>query len=744
MKSRLFLLLTALLVIATPDHAADFRKMSAHVRGVLIRQEVQPLASRSTGTARHACRRLTAFVRIDPAKADEVWREYDCRCYSQMGDIAIVSIPIDRLGQLSDHPSVRRIEASPSGRADMDTTAIVVSADRLAALTTHLPSPTSFSGRGIVVGIMDVGFDLTHPNFYDSTATRYRIGAFWDQLSKDTIGSTLPVGRDYVGHDVVLAQQHSTDGLIQTHGTHTLGIAAGSGYDSHYRGIAYDADICLVNNAVSDDIELIDSADIDKYTTAVDALGFKYIFDYADRQGKPCVASFSEGYSPMLDEEDSLFSNFLDRITGPGRIIVASAGNECITGTYFEKPKGQQAAGAFIRSGNNSASYRLKADGPLWLSLYAYTEGSTPTHTLRFTSATFQQDSLLTDTLLIGADTCAVTIERYPSTFGSDTIYSICLDANKSLASLPPLAVVTEGTESRLELYGSSSNGLANNDIDTRWNAAEKTHNIHAPACFPSVICVGATAHRLRFTNYRGEYKDYSGGRTAGQWSPYSSVGPTISGSLKPDVVAPGDNIISSYSSYYIENNPDANDINSDVRHFEFQNRTYAWNANTGTSMATPVVAGVIALWLQAKPDLTTAEVLEVLGRTCRHPEEGIAYPNSKYGYGEIDAYHGLLDILGVDAVKGISTHTPKSLHISYNGGQLLLHTDAALHAPVRIKFHTTGGILISKTSITPEASCDAPLTYPLSSIHLKPGIYIVQIDTADSESCGSQVLVIQ
>lgn len=45
---------------------------------------------------------------------------------------------------------------------------------------------------------------------------------------------------------------------------------------------------------------------------------------------------------------------------------------------------------------------------------------------------------------------------------------------------------------------------------------------------------------------------------------------------------------------------PEAGDIRSDVAHFAFNGRTYAWNSNTGTSMATPVVAGAIALWLQA------------------------------------------------------------------------------------------------------------------------------------------------
>ena len=101
-------------------------------------------------------------------------------------------------------------------------------------------------------------------------------------LSADTIGSTLYVGADYTSEEALLQYAHSRDGLIQTHGTHTLGSAAGSGYNSPYRGVAPGSDICLVSNAVSEDIIFIDSVDYEKYTYATDALGFKYMFDYAD------------------------------------------------------------------------------------------------------------------------------------------------------------------------------------------------------------------------------------------------------------------------------------------------------------------------------------------------------------------------------------------------------------------------------------------------------------------------------
>lgn len=723
------LILAGLLAAVIGSNATDYRKLSAYVRGVASQQQEQQALARATDVKKRT-NTLTAFVRVDMTRAEEVWRVYGCKPYAVVGDIAIAAIPLSSLGPLSDHPAVHRIEASPTGRINMDTTAIVVAADKLynnSANIHHLP----LTGQGVVIGVMDIGFDLTHPNFLDSTAKHCRIGAFWDQLAKDTIGSLMPVGREYTASDIPTVIQHSTDGLIQTHGTHTLGIAAGSGYHSRYKGIAPDADICLVSNAVSDDIALIDSADIEKYTSATDALGFKYIFDYADSKGKPCVASFSEGYAPYLDKEDSLYAAFLDSITGNGHIIVASAGNECVTSTYMVKNEGQDAAGTFLNTGRNSAFYRVKSQGKdMQLTIFGYRSGTVPTDTLLIKSQRFQTDSILTDTLFIGGDTCAVTTDRYPSTLTTDTVYNINFTANKALSALPPIAIVLEGRNNHTELYGSSGNGLGSRpDIDQRWNAAESTHNIHAPACFPSVICVGATAHRFGFTNYKGEYRDFSGGRTVGHRSPYSSVGPAMNGEPKPDVMAPGDNIISSYSSFYLENKPDASDINSDVEHFEYQGHTYAWNANSGTSMATPVVAGIIALWLQAKPDLTREEIVDAFRHTCRHPDNTLSYPNNDYGFGEIDAYGGLLYLLRIDGIADVSHHQPQRTVYRQQGKRLYIGHDGQ----GTISIYDLRGHLHRRIEIKPETYID------LST--LPDGIYVVQTTTDNSATTGSALI---
>ena len=208
---------------------------------------------------------------------------------------------------------------------------------------------------------------------------------------------------------------------------------------------------------------------------------------------------------------------------------------------------------------------------------------------------------------------------------------------------MPPLAIVIGGKKQQAAVYGSSSNALANLDTDPRWNDATTSHNIFSPGCLKPTITVGSTTHRETFRNMEGKWiKNTYQNEEAGLWSPFSSVGPTLDERTKPDICAPGRNIISAYSSYYREAHP--TETGYDVAHFDVDGRTYAWHSDSGTSMSCPVVAGIIALWLQANPNLTRDDIIGVLQRTSRHPEEGLSYPNNKYGYGEIDAYRGLLE----------------------------------------------------------------------------------------------------
>ena len=725
-RTLLIYIVSTLITTLATAQTAETGKLSTFVRQALRESQQAQLVTRGDD-AQAAPHHIIAFVKAHGGT--DLLKKHGCQTYAQWGDIHIARIPLSSIAALSAETQVERIEARASARQLLDTATIVINALPVYEST---PAHQAFTGEGVVVGLMDIGFDLTHPNFYDRDRTHTRIKAIWDQLSKDTIGSTLPVGRDYIGEEAVLAHARSTDGEIQTHGTHTLGIATGTGYDTPYRGVAFDSDICLVSNIEESDTAYFEPGDKYIHTSALDALGFKYLFDYAEQQGKPCVASFSEGYPPYFDEDESLYAAVLDSLIGPGRIIVASAGNEGLVNSYVGKQPETNEAGAFILCYEDEAEYRIKGQGEAKLHLYRYgdelREPTAPTDTLTIELGALPYETEVTDSLVCSGDTLIMTLYRRRSVYQPDEVWFVTLQGNLPLYQLSPLALTIEG-DHHAELFGHSSAAFRTCYKDSRWQDAQAGHNIIAPSSFKSVISVGATSYRAAMKNMWGGQHKAHDGTVIGRISPYSSTGPTVDDLLKPDVVAPGTYVISSFSHY------------SPIRYSmmaesDFQGTTYPWGLETGTSMSAPMVAGTIALWLQAKPTLTTDEIREVFHRTCQHPDPEMAYPNYVYGYGEIDAYRGLLDILGADQIEGLSLHQPSQLRVYPSEGGLRLITDAPVSASLRIKIYTLSGACIHETS-TVLSGTETRIPLPTHA----SGIYAVQIDTDIQELKGSQLV---
>ena len=589
---------------------------------------------------------LTALIKTSDI---QLLKKNGCKIYANWDDIYIASIPLENISKLSSYPSIQRIEAGRSCSITNDNSTTIVRAKDV----WNSPAPLSTTGKGVIIGMMDIGFDFTHPNWYSTDMQEYRIKQVWDMLDYSEEGEpvvgkdTIYVGRQYIDTEAILNKRYSADGLTQYHGTHTMGTATGSGNEgngtiSPYIGMAPDAEICVVANHVTNNEDIISESDLYKYTTATDLLGFKYIFDYAESVGKPCVINLSEGGYYNL-HEDKLYNEILNKMVGSGRIICASAGNDGSWGTYIHKAKGESRKGAFLFCTSNDAAYVMRSTKPVKLQLSFY-QNEQKMMTWDYDTKTLSAfpDSVMEDTIQIGDLRFPVSLCVYPDCY-DNTLYATefqITDINNDVGifginAATSLAVLD--VDNDIEVF--SAGGFFSNNIhDNSLCDFESSHSVFFPGCAERVIGVGATAHVTDVPlHYGGVTGDNYG--TDGVRASFSSVGPTFDNRIKPDVVAPGVNIVSSINSY-------KNDFHLEEKYgsrvFEYEGRKHYWALARGTSMSCPIVTGVIALWLEICPTLTPEQIKDVFAHTCTHYDESLSYPNNYYGWGEIDALAGI------------------------------------------------------------------------------------------------------
>ena len=641
-QKTLLLMLASLFALPFMAQKPDFRKMSSYVRRAALQQTAQ---RRAAPTHLHQLPLMCAIV---SASSQGVLEKYGCKIQAQWGNLYIVTLRTDRLAALSREPQIQRIEAGEPCVANMDTSRLVTHID---AMHGGRLGDTPWTGRGVVMGIMDIGFDLTHPTFYSSDGSKYRIRSFWDQIDFSGKGDnkdSMYIGCEYTTERTILGKAYAADGLQQFHGTHTAGTAAGSGYNSSYVGAAPEADICLVANAVSSDVNLIPDSLWNLYNTASDLLGFKYIFDYADRHNQPCVISFSEGRKQELYGEDLLAFQILDSLLTPGHILCSSAGNDGINLTYLHKPEGKASASSLMKLNKTSkqAFYNLRgnAKNHYRFQLHFYATPNSKKGVMEYSTEQVyaQPDSMLIDTVSVGVKQYMICLASYPSCFDEERIATELYVKDVSAPGGPDyrigLTLLDEEVETEAFTY---SGFFENTSTYPEFCDAERSHSINFPSCSPNIICVGSTAYRTGVSNYNGDWVSINYG-SDGMRGTNTSVGPSLAGLTKPDVMAPGQNIIASFSSYYAEANPNADQREWDVERFQFKGREYSWSAQSGTSMASPIVGGIIACWMQAFPRLSYQDAMEAIAATSRQPDSDLSYPNNYYGYGEIDAEAGL------------------------------------------------------------------------------------------------------
>ena len=124
-----------------------------------------------------------------------------------------------------------------------------------------------------------------------------------------------------------------------------------------------------------------------------------------------------------------------------------------------------------------------------------------------------------------------------------------------------------------------------------------------------------------------------------------------------------------------------------------------------------------------------------MLAHTSRQVDPTLTYPNNLYGYGEIDVYRGLLYILGIDQIQGLSTTPLRHAQITAVGRQVQVTLDQPAQQAFTVSLYTTQGHLLLRQTLSAGNS-----TYHLALPAQAHGLLAVQVDGAQRGSALIQV----
>jgi subtilisin family serine protease len=496
-----------------------------------------------------------------------------------------------------------------------------------------------------IVGIVDTGLDFMHRNFrYENGNTR--ILAIWDQSSpsdpayrqpteygfpygrfhtKGDINNAIRAAKEVKGCDPELISRAAYASLgyeppaddlfmIGAHATYVTDIAAGNGAGSGVPGLAPTAEIVFVefsthpgpilNNSFGDSAQLLEAV--------------KFIFDFAKKQGAACVINLSLGTNGGPHEGSTLVEQALDRLVTEedDRAIVIAAGNsydqrihvigEALEGDPLDLkwriakndatpneieiwyPREDRITVEIfdpfdISCGKSAPGWRLDLEENRRGVLSVINRLNEPNSEKNMINILFEQELHPGDWTLRLNCTERVSTDRRQ------------FDAWIERDELGP-SLFTGGIE-------------GDPPLDRSYYRIDDDCTLNSIACgrWPIVVSsYDATPESVCDEEYKSKMEI---GET-------SSSGPSRNNYAKnkPDLSAPGEHVLAARS-----------------RTLALRNRA------SGTSLAAPVVTGVIATMFQIAPrKLSISEIRDILIETAQHNPPPTGAWDKRYGYGRV------------------------------------------------------------------------------------------------------------
>ena len=593
---------------------------------------------------------VSAFVTLRSPEAIGLMEQLGAKVNTKVSETLVTaSIPMSAIEPISELDEVASVSVGTDVRLLMDQARKCMQVDECHKMET---SGGPFTGRGVVVGIVDNGFQYDHVDFMSADGTGSRVKRVWDQHAMGNAPEGFSYGAEYKSLDEMRAARY--DLANDYHATHVAGIASGSDRSTPYYGVAPDADLVFVSF---------------KSTNAQIVDGIKYVFDYAESVGKPAVVNISLG-SHMGPHDGTSDSDLaFARLVGPGRIIVGAAGNEGLSNLHASKTfteTDRQMKTMFAYDGMQDASSYKQANIDIWgdrnspIAVKAVVVNTISGKVIA-SSEEITTEGAADEVKWIAPDGSGVVAQVglskqvNPNNGRTEVLLmSRATAINTGFA----LGVVVTGESGKMVHMWNNAYGSFTNYNKRGWTDGDNQCSVgELGGVSPDVISVGSYNSKMYFQPLGlvgGDEayfvsQDYVGKQY--EYSRFSSFGPTVDGRCKPDVSAPGCIIVSAASRYCSGWSDDSNVVarsGDDVYTYEL-----------GTSMASPNVAGCVALWLQANPTLTPEQVRDAIAHTAMSGDEfmekGLSFPNNTWGYGRMDALSGLKYVMSATGVEDVA-----------------------------------------------------------------------------------------
>ena len=469
----------------------------------------------------------------------------------------------------------------------------------------------SLTGKGVLLAVLDSGIDITLPEFRKtdgSTRIRY--------LLDQTMGN-----REFSGEKLdeflLSGERNSFPGMDTSgHGTAVAGIAAASSVrreEGNYQGVATEAELLIVKLGIPEARSFPRTTEIMR--------GVTWAIRKSLELGMPLVINLSFGNSYGAHDGASLIERFLDNAAEIGRtVICVGSGNEGANGGHLAGSLERAGSVAGLPSGRQPASFYRPAQIELAVAEYEQTlnvqlwKNYSDSYRILLRAPGGEEvqvpDRVNGGKYVLELEETEILVyqgEPTPYTVAQEIYFDMLPSGRRYITSgiwtfrIEPVEVVTGN-------YYFYLPAAAVRNAGTGFYQSTPDVTLTIPSTASKVLTVGA------YDSVYQAYADFSG---RGYANPDRTIGVVTAGFAKPDIVAPGVDVLA-------------------------PNLYGGYTPVTGTSFATPIVAGAAALLMEwgivrGNDAFLYGEKVKAYLRKGAQPIRGESgYPNQRVGWGRL------------------------------------------------------------------------------------------------------------